>query len=433
MRNLRHRELWENISSTIHPVRSTSFRLTTTPHLHRWLVGLIAIVLVITAVFLGFVPWQQTVIGSGQVTSFAPDARPQTIESAISGRVVKWYVNEGVRVRKGDTLVILSDIGTSFFDRQLLDRLSILRDQTVAAQDQAIEAAMQRRRQAEQRYNQSVARFDNAVVQASTARIRFQRADTLFRQDELFSRRQLETAQLDLQKAIADSVSAAAAVLAAMQDVETLRADELRTVNSASVAVQEVDVRLANATGRIGAGTVLAPIDGTVVRINRFGSGQTVKEGEQLAVIVPTTDDQAAEIYVSGMDAAIVEPGRRVSLQFAGFPAFMFSGWANISVGIFHGRIKVIDAVDDGTGRFRLLVVPEDGGRRWPDQRFLRQGTSVTGWVMLEEVVLGYEIWRRVMGFPPEFPVAPVSTSNPSASGKANTGKRGSSGSKEGL
>lgn len=414
---LDHRRLWENVAQQIHPVRRISLDLTRTPYLHRWLVIIIATVLVTTTVFLVAVPWQQTVIGSGKVTSFAPDARPQTIESSISGRILKWYVAEGATVSKGDTIVVLSDISTSFFDRNLLERLTTLRDRTVSAQERAVIVATQRRRQAEQRYQQALARFDNAVVQAHTARIRFSRADTLFRQD-LFSRRQFESAQLDLQRSIADSITAATSVTAAQQDVDALRAEELRALDQASVAIQEVDVRLANAEGRIDAGTVVAPIDGVVVRINRVGSGQTVKEGDQLAVIVPSTNDQAVEVFVSGMDAAIVEPGRKVSLQFAGFPAFMFSGWSNISVGIFHGTIKVIDAVDDGTGRFRLLIVPEQGSRPWPARRFLRQGTSATGWVMLEEVPLGYEIWRRVMGFPPEFPVAPTSKTSPEESAK---------------
>jgi hypothetical protein len=41
----------------------------------------------------------------------------------------------------------------------------------------------------------------------------------------------------------------------------------------------------------------------------------------------------------------------------------------------------------------------------WPDGRYLRQGTDVTGWVLLNEVPIGYELWRQFMGFPPQFPV----------------------------
>jgi len=405
MSSERMEPLWTPVEGKIHPVRRTSFLLTRTPKHHRWLATILLALLAVSIVFLVAVPWQQTVVGSGKVTSFAPEARPQTVESTISGRIVKWYVAEGAMVAKGDTIAVLADISVNFLDTNLIGRLTGLRDRTFDAQEQAINVAIQRRRQSEQRYKQATASYENALVQIATARVRFDRADTLYKQN-LASRRDLETAQLNLQKAMADSISSAASMNAALQDVDAFRAEEERVISQAFVAMQEADVRLANAAGRVGAGTIVAPIDGTIVRISKFGAGQTVKQGEQLAVIVPTTSDQAVEIYVSGMDAAIVEPGRSVSLQFAGFPAFMFSGWQNVSVGVFHGTVKVIDAVDDGTGRFRLLVVPDSNRRDWPDRRFLRQGTDATGWVMLEEVALGYELWRRVMGFPPEFPVA---------------------------
>ncbi|RUL88590.1 HlyD family secretion protein [Tautonia sociabilis] len=37
----------------------------------------------------------------------------------------------------------------------------------------------------------------------------------------------------------------------------------------------------------------------------------------------------------------------------------------------------------------------------WPSRRFLRQGARANGWVLLREVPLGYEIWRRLNGFAP--------------------------------
>lgn len=382
------------------------FRLVTTHKAHRNLVIVLAAMVAITIAFLVLVPWQQTVSGSGKVTSFAPEARPQTVESRINGRIVRWYVREGARVRKGDTIALLADINVNFLDSNLLGRLQSLRDNVENAQDRSIAVATERRKQAAQRYDAARARLENARIECATARTRYVRADTLFRQD-VVSRREFETAQLNLQKAVADSVNAVATVNVAQQDVTAAIAEEERVVNQAIVSVQEADVRLSNTENRLGFGVILAPLDGTVVRIAKAGAGQTVKEGDELALIVPTTTDQAVEIYVSSMDAALISPGRMVSLHFSGFPAFQFSGWRNINVGIFHGTVKVVDAVDEGTGRFRVLVVPfeEPGYTQWPDERFLRQGTDASAWVLLDEVSIGYELWRQLMGFPPQFPV----------------------------
>ncbi|MDZ4744793.1 MAG: HlyD family efflux transporter periplasmic adaptor subunit [bacterium] len=392
---------------TIDATRRTAFRLVETGGSPRKLVILIGILLVASVLFLAIVPWQQTVVGSGKVTSFAPEARPQTIESAISGRIVRWYVREGAHVSKGDTVAILSDINVNFMDTKLLSRLQTLRNRTFDAQEQAINVAIQRRKQAEQRYVASLARLERVIVDNNIARTRFARADTLFK-DGLISQREFEAAQARIQEVIADSISSIAGLTSAQQDIDALVAEEERVINHAYVAMQEVDVRIGNAQGRISAGVVLAPLSGTVVRIAKAGAGQTVKEGEELALIVPKTTDQAVEIYVSSMDAAIIEPGRYVSLQFSGFPAFQFSGWRDIHVGIFHGRVKVVDAVDDGTGRFRVLIVPTEDPQytTWPDDRYLRQGTHATGWVLLDEVTIGYELWRQLMGFPPQFPVS---------------------------
>ncbi|MCX6139550.1 MAG: HlyD family efflux transporter periplasmic adaptor subunit [Candidatus Kapabacteria bacterium] len=367
---------------------------------------MIVVLILSTAAFLAFVPWQQTVVGSGIVTSFAPEARPQTVESRINGNIVRWYVREGAYVNKGDTLAILADNNVNFLDTNLLHRLQVLRDRTFDAQEKGISVAIQRRKQAEQRFNAALARLENVIVEITTARVRYQRAETLFKQD-LISRVELETAQLNLQKASADSASSVAAMNASQQDINAFVSEEERVINQAFVSMQEVDVRLGNAQGRVGAGVILSPVSGTVVRIAKAGAGQSVKEGEELALVVPKTTDQAVEIYLKSMDAALIQPGRYVSLQFSGFPAFQFSGWRNINVGIFHGRVKVIDAVDDGTGRFRVLIVPteDQGYMTWPDARYLRQGTDVSGWVLLDEVPLGYELWRQMMGFPPQFPV----------------------------
>ena len=128
------------------------------PKVHRRLVYSLWLILVLSAIFLVFVPWQQSVVGSGRVTSFTPQARPQTVESAISGRIMRWYVKEGDRVEKGDTIVVLADINVNFMDSEMIERMRMLRNRTFAAQEQSIESALQRRKQAEQRYEADRAR-----------------------------------------------------------------------------------------------------------------------------------------------------------------------------------------------------------------------------------------------------------------------------------
>jgi len=127
------------------------------------------------------------------------------------------------------------------------------------------------------------------------------------------------------------------------------------------------------------------------------------------------------ELWVDGNDVPLLRDGRHVRIQFEGWPALQFSGWPSVAVGTFGGRVAVIDAVDDGKGKFRVLVVP-DRSEPWPSGRYLRQGVRAHGWILLNRVSLAYELWRQFNGFPPAIPEEPAATSATSGSSSSTGG-----------
>jgi len=44
----------------------------------------------------------------------------------------------------------------------------------------------------------------------------------------------------------------------------------------------------------------------------------------------------------------------------------------------------------------------------WPNSATLRAGAEATGWVMLDTVPLGFELWRQFNAFPPTVKRAPI-------------------------
>ena len=54
-----------------------------------------------------FVPWTQTITATGQLSAYSPYERPQDIEAQIIGRIKKWHVFEGVRVKQGELILEL--------------------------------------------------------------------------------------------------------------------------------------------------------------------------------------------------------------------------------------------------------------------------------------------------------------------------------------
>ena len=87
------------------------------PLFNRFLLIFMCILVVVL-----FLPWTQNISGSGYVTTLKPNQRPQAIESPIPGRIEKWYVKEGQLVKKGDTLLQISEVKSEYFDPDLLER-----------------------------------------------------------------------------------------------------------------------------------------------------------------------------------------------------------------------------------------------------------------------------------------------------------------------
>jgi hypothetical protein len=249
----------------------------------------------------------------------------------------------------------------------------------------------------------------------------------------------MEMAQRD-----ADIKRAVATLDAARGEVESLAAERERTdadararldeakaahsgassdVAKARVEIARMDVRVA----RQRAQRVVAPMDGTILRVLARQSGEQLKAGAVLLTIVPASRQNVVELWVQGNDMPMVTAGRDVRLQFEGWPALQFTGWPAVAVGTFGGRVILVDAADNGRGQFRVLVEPDANDTPWPSGHFLRQGVRANGWVMLNVVPLGYEIWRQFNGFPPvlapQEPSAAALDAGPSMEGGKDGGK----------
>lgn len=418
------------------------------PRSQKVLARVLLYLLLTTTVALTVTPWQQNITGSGRVIAFHPEERPQNIQALVDGRIAKWYVVEGSKVKKGDPIVDLSDN-----DPDILNRL----EQERAATAATIEAASRRIASTEDRIRGLEATQKNGVA-AATARVqmaidRIQAADQslqgaqaalvtarLNRERQkglaakgLTSTRNVELAELELAKTSADVERAQASLNAAKNEKLSLDSELLRVDTDSQTRIDEawanhasaqselaksraeltkVEVRLARQSTQ----RVTAPIDGTVFRVIARQSGELLKAGALIAVLVPFTANNVVELMLNGNDTPLVSPGRSVRLQFEGWPALQFSGWPSIAVGTFGGKVLMVDSTDNGEGQFRVLVEPDPADDPWPSQNYLRQGVRANGWVLLNQVPIGYEFWRQFNGFPPT-----VATAEP---GKESSDKK---------
>lgn len=305
----------------------------------RKIATIIFLVLVVLILFLSLTPWQQFAQGNGQVIAFSPTERLHTVNSPISGRIKKWYVDEGAHVKAGDLIVQIRDNDPALLKRLTLEKTAILL---------RIEAAEQ-------------------SLKAGKANLVRQKA--LYEQG-INSKRQYELAQIEYAR----------------------YQNELAQTNINKLAI---DVRIARQKTQI----IKAHVPGIILKRLTGQESVVVKEGEVLAQIVPKTQSRAVALWIYGNDIPFVHLHQKARLQFEGWPAVQFRGWPQIAVGTFGGTVAFIDPTDNGQGLFRAVIIPTEP---WPQPAFLRQGVRVHGWVQLGKVPLWYELWRQFNGFPPE-------------------------------
>jgi membrane fusion protein, adhesin transport system len=418
-----------------------ALRLARGSRLARRVAKVLLFVLFVTLAAMLAIPWQQTAYGRGRVIAYDPLQRPQDVRAPIAGRITNWQPNcfEGAIVKRGDLLFEIEVIDQGLItqvdmqrrqteSKLAFDRLNVatyndqirsyeeIRVQAEKVGDADIEAAIQKLAAAKQ--DLTVAEADLELAELD--RVRYQ---------NLFAKG--SGTQQDAQDAKRKAISAQAKVNQARQYIKVAEADlnskrEKRAyeVSKAQANIDAKKGELAKAEGDIQntlkdladidakatlqRQKVTATQDGQIVHMKEITQeGQIVSVGAALFELVPVTADRAVELKIDGNDVLLAaskdENGnpRKVRMQFEAWPSVQFSGWPSVAVGTFGGVISVVDTADDGFGKFRVIVAPDPEGPPWPHHEFLRQGTQATGWVLLNEVPLGWEVWRQLNAFPP--------------------------------
>lgn len=410
-----------------------------------WRLANMLLILLVGSLFaMAFTPWQQSAKGTGKVVAYVPQERQQTVTAPAKGvaRKIAEGLVEGARVKRGDLLVEIEPNAANLVEqltgqlRDLRDKLQTEQTKTEfyeqnirdfqAAKEAAVAAADELVASAEAKWNAKKKLVPGYQAKEKQARLNLQRQQTLLEQG-VRSQKDVEKLQKDWEVCQAELESILLDVTAAEQEwkakqnertqkereaqtkvdyARTMQQDALGKMATAKKEMKDLEIKLAELE-RLN---VYAPRDGTLFRVKVVERGQQLKQGDELFTIVPDASQRAVELWVSGNDTPLIRPGDHVRLQFEGWPAVQFAGWPSVAVGTFGGEVMTIDATDDGAGYFRILVQP-DSDSSWPSDRFLRQGVRANGWVMLNRVSLGYEIWRQLNGFPPT--ISPDSSKAP--------------------
>lgn len=389
-----------------------------------------------------FLPWTQNIRSKGYVTTLNPDDRPQTIQNLLGGRIDQWYVQEGQTVQAGDTIIRILEVKEEYLDPQLLDRTqgqieakkgsSDAYRQKARNLDQQLEALIQglevKLRQNEIKKNQVRLKLQSDSIDLVAARTKLDIAtNQLARLEKLYeeglkSLTDLEAKRFANQEARAKVISLENKLETNQNELLDLKANELALQNeyndkiaksraekmSALSAGFDADATVNKLQSDFNAYSVrqnnyyiTSPIDGIITKAIANGIGEIIKAGDEIVSIIPLDYQIGVEIYVEAMDVPLLDKGQKVRIQFDGWPAIVFSGWPDNSYGTFGGVVFAIDNFISPNGMYRILVAPDPETEPWPKE--VRIGGGANTITLLKEVTVGYELWRQLNGFPPDY------------------------------
>jgi multidrug efflux pump subunit AcrA (membrane-fusion protein) len=389
-----------------------------------------------------FLPWTQNITGQGLVTTLSPDQRPQTLQSQIPGRIEQWFVQEGDYVKKGDTILRISEVKSEYFDNKLIERTNeqisaksssvTAYNDKVAALNRQVKALKNEQqlkiKQAKNKLLQSklkVKRDSIDYIAAKTnkkiALTQYNRTLTL-QKEGLKAVKDVEAKSLKLQETQAKLISQENKLLGSENEILNAKL-ELSRINVAftdKISKAQSDMFTAKSSGfnaqaqvsklensnsnykvRNGLLYVTSPQNGYITKAIKGGIGGTFKEGEDLVGIMPAKYDLAVETFVRPIDLPLIHVNEKVRVQFDGWPAIVFSGWPNVSYGTYGAKVVAIERFISENGKYRVLLAPDKEDHSWPE--IIRVGSGARTIALLEDVPIWFELWRQLNSFPPNY------------------------------
>lgn len=399
------------------------------------------ICMLVFLIFL-FLPWTQNIRSRGSVTTLYQDQRPQQVNTLIGGRVMKWFIKEGDYVKAGDTLVQLTEVKVDYLDPNLLNRtkeqlagkqLSVeyyknkvgVTGQQIDAINSGLQLKLdQLQNKMSQLQLKAQADSAEAVAAANDYQVgtkQYNRQKAMY-DSGLVSLTQLEIRNQQYQNALAKKISAENKLANTRQDLTIARIEmsalqqeniekvtkargdqfqSLTQIASGQADIAKLENQFASYNIRNGMYYILATQSGQVVKAQKAGIGEFVKDGDMIAEIVPDKIQYAVEMFVQPVDLPLVAPGQKVRFLFDGFPAIVFSGWPKASSGTFGGVVVAVESNVSVNGKFRVLVKEDTADKPWPLE--LNIGVGAQGIALLKDVPVWYELWRNINGFPPDY------------------------------
>ena len=314
----------------------------------NWFIGTMLLLIVVL-----FLPWTQNIKSKGNITTLRQEQRPQDIVSPIPGKIVKWWIKEGDFVKKGDTILQLTEIKEEYLDPNLVNRtkeqleakkgtIEYYRGKVGTAKTQIealtnsrilkIEQLKNKLQQLENKLTGEKAELQAAANDFELSKDQFNRQQKMYNEG-LVSQTQLQQRNVATQNALSKKIGFENKIAQTQQEIINVQieqnsvqqdyaekiskaeGDKLQSLSMAATGKGEVaklENQVVNYTIRNGMYILLAPQNGQFVQAKKSGLGEIVKEGEIISTIVPEKTDYAVEMFVRPIDLPLISKGQKV-------------------------------------------------------------------------------------------------------------------------
>jgi len=379
-----------------------------------------------------FLPWQQTVKGTGIISAYDPTQRPYAISATINGFIDEFHVEENQFVKKGELLFTMVDL-----DRKYSTRLKNIeeksQEQLQNTQKQVLLSKEKKENLKEyldmglKVYAQKFAQTKDKIRSLELKKVsleknheieksNFERMELLYK-DGIESKRKYDSIENVYIRAKADLEKIAIDIQVEKKNIDILEKEKEKFLKDTQNKIKSLEEAILSSQNRITSidqdlqrqsmnisryetSEVYAQKDGYIIRLYESDKNKLLNKGEQVIYFAPAVDEKTLLLKVSDFNMPLIKEGLPVRLMFYGWPAMQISGWPKITFGTFGGIIKKIDSISYDKGFFYAYVV-EDPNEPWPKGDVLKVGTQTTAWVRLETVPIWYQIWRTINGLPP--------------------------------
>ncbi|MFT4535946.1 MAG: adhesin transport system membrane fusion protein [Saprospiraceae bacterium] len=431
----------KRINDDIDLARYKSFQTLEARSVSQVLIRVMTVIL-IGGILSMFLPWTQNIRAKGSVTTLSPEDRPQSVQATIGGKIEEWYIQEGAIVSFGDTIMRISEVKEAYMDPSILNntnnQIIAKNESSKAYSEKAVNLSQQlqalingreiKLEQNQIKVQQTILKIQSdsidlvaAKTKADIATNQLARIQNLY-DEGLKSLTDLEAKRLSIQEAQAKVMSIQNKVNSHNNELLNLQSNIIAITNDYNnkIAKSRSD-RMSALSSKYNADAsknklqsqyntyevrqsnyfITSPINGTITEAIKTGIGELIKAGDAIVNIIPKKYNLAVETYIQPMDMPLLDIGQKVRVQFDGWPAIVFSGWPNSSYGTFGGEIFAINNDISRNGKYRILIAPDPDDMPWPYE--VRVGGGANTLTLLNDVKVGYELWRQLNGFPADY------------------------------